>query len=130
MIANLWTEAEAQAMQQAAGPDPRARELALRVLTSRLIGRDPDLVMHGGGNTSLKSTAVDVFGEEVEVPRIEPERLIRQPLADGVELRVEFASQKPHLGTLHMLGRERDERDRSERAQIRREFERQSTDAK
>ncbi len=65
MIANLWTEAEAQEMQQAAGPDPRARDLAVRVLTSRLIGRDPDLVMHGGGNTSLKSTAVDVFGEEV-----------------------------------------------------------------
>ena len=61
MIANLWTEAEAQEMQQAAGPDPRAREPALRVLTSRLIGRDPDLVMHGGGNTSLKSTAVDVW---------------------------------------------------------------------
>ncbi|MCC7320529.1 MAG: bifunctional aldolase/short-chain dehydrogenase [Rubellimicrobium sp.] len=70
MIANLWTEAEALAMQQAAGGDPRARELALRVLTSRLIGRDPDLVMHGGGNTSLKSTATDVFGEEVEVLHI------------------------------------------------------------
>jgi len=70
MIANLWTEAEAQEMQQAAGSDPRARELALRALTSRLIGRDPDLVMHGGGNTSLKSTAVDVFGEEVEVLHI------------------------------------------------------------
>ena len=67
MIANCWTEAEAAAMQQAAGPDPRARELALRVYTSRLIGRDPDLVMHGGGNTSLKSTAEDVFGDSVDV---------------------------------------------------------------
>jgi len=67
MTPNLWTEAEAKAMQDAAGADPRARLLALRVLTSRLIGRDPDLVMHGGGNTSLKSTAVDVFGEAVEV---------------------------------------------------------------
>lgn len=70
MIANRWTDAEAQAFQAAAGADARARELALRVLTSRLIGRDPDLVMHGGGNTSLKSTAVDVFGEEVEVLHI------------------------------------------------------------
>ena len=51
MIANLWIDAEAQAMQEAAGPDARARELALRVHSSRLIGRDPDLVMHGGGNT-------------------------------------------------------------------------------
>ncbi|MBM3595636.1 MAG: bifunctional aldolase/short-chain dehydrogenase, partial [Alphaproteobacteria bacterium] len=70
MIANRWTDAEAQAFLAAAGADARARELALRVLTSRLIGRDPDLVMHGGGNTSLKSTAVDVFGEEVEVLHI------------------------------------------------------------
>ena len=70
MIANRWTEAEADAFLTAAGPDPRARDLALRVLTSRLIGRDPDLVMHGGGNTSLKSTATDVFGEEVEVLHI------------------------------------------------------------
>ncbi len=70
MIANLWTDAEAKAMQDAAGADPLARELALRVLTSRLIGRDPDLVMHGGGNTSLKSTAVDVFGDAVQVLHI------------------------------------------------------------
>lgn len=70
MIANRWTDAEAKAFLDAAGPDPRARDLALRVLTSRLIGRDPELVMHGGGNTSLKSTAVDVFGDEVEVLHI------------------------------------------------------------
>lgn len=70
MIANLWTDAEAAEMQRAAGDDPRARELALRVYTSRIIGRDPDLVMHGGGNTSLKSTAMDVFGQEVPVLHI------------------------------------------------------------
>lgn len=70
MPANLWTDAEADAFLAAAGPDPKARDLALRVYSSRLIGRDPDLVMHGGGNTSLKSTALDVFGEEVEVLHI------------------------------------------------------------
>lgn len=67
MIANNWTDADAEGFLAAAGPDPRARDLALRVYSSRLIGRDPDLVMHGGGNTSLKSVAVDVFGEKVEV---------------------------------------------------------------
>ncbi len=41
-------------------------ELALRVYTSRLIGRDPDLVMHGGGNTSLKGTVTTLVGDEVE----------------------------------------------------------------
>jgi len=41
-------------------------DLALRVYTSRLIGRDPDLVMHGGGNTSLKGTVTTLVGERVE----------------------------------------------------------------
>ncbi len=40
--------------------------LALRVYTSRLIGRDPDLVMHGGGNTSLKGAVTTLVGERVE----------------------------------------------------------------
>src|SRR5215470_13090410 len=41
-------------------------ELALRVYTSRLIGRDPDLVMHGGGNTSLKGPLRTLLGDDVE----------------------------------------------------------------
>ena len=44
-----------------------AADLALRVYTSRLLGQDPLLVLHGGGNTSVKSTAKDLAGEEVEV---------------------------------------------------------------
>ena len=42
-------------------------EIALRVYTSRLIGSDPDLVMHGGGNTSCKTTMPDFFGNNVRV---------------------------------------------------------------
>jgi rhamnulose-1-phosphate aldolase/alcohol dehydrogenase len=41
-------------------------EMALRVYTSRLIGRDPDLVMHGGGNTSLKGSVTTLVGDQVE----------------------------------------------------------------
>jgi rhamnulose-1-phosphate aldolase/alcohol dehydrogenase len=41
--------------------------LALRVYSSRLIGAEPDLVLHGGGNTSVKSVARDLFGNEIEV---------------------------------------------------------------
>ncbi len=67
MIANLWQDDEARAFAESAGEDPNARELALRVYTSRLIGRDLDLVMHGGGNTSVKLTARDVYGETIEV---------------------------------------------------------------
>ncbi len=41
--------------------------LALRVYTSRLLGRDTSLVMHGGGNTSVKSTVCNFFGDEEQV---------------------------------------------------------------
>ncbi|MFC2970197.1 bifunctional aldolase/short-chain dehydrogenase [Acidimangrovimonas pyrenivorans] len=70
MIANRWQDSDARALQDAAGPAPEASELALRVYSSRLIGADPDLVMHGGGNTSVKLTACDVYGDEVEVIHI------------------------------------------------------------
>ena len=70
MILNRWNDADARAMQDAAGRDPAARELALRVYSSRIIGADPDMVMHGGGNTSMKQVLTDVFGEPCEVIHI------------------------------------------------------------
>ena len=42
-------------------------DLALRVYTTRLLGRDPLLVLHGGGNTSVKTRAKDDLGDEHEV---------------------------------------------------------------
>lgn len=42
-------------------------DLADRVYTSRLLGRDPALVLHGGGNTSVKSRAREVDGKAVDV---------------------------------------------------------------
>ncbi len=42
-------------------------ELALRVYTSRLIGSEPELVLHGGGNTSAKAKVTTLLGEEMEV---------------------------------------------------------------
>src|SRR3989338_5836005 len=47
----------------AAGIDP----LSLRVYTSRLLGKESSLVLHGGGNTSVKTKAKDFFGQEEEV---------------------------------------------------------------
>jgi rhamnose utilization protein RhaD (predicted bifunctional aldolase and dehydrogenase) len=44
-----------------------APEVALRVYTSRLLGSDPALVLHGGGNTSVKATTTELTGESVEV---------------------------------------------------------------
>ena len=37
------------------------------IYTTRLLGRDPKLVLHGGGNTSVKTVLPDLLGEEVEV---------------------------------------------------------------
>ena len=42
-------------------------ELQLRVYSSRLLGREPELVLHGGGNTSVKLTASDIFGAPQEL---------------------------------------------------------------
>jgi rhamnose utilization protein RhaD (predicted bifunctional aldolase and dehydrogenase)/NAD(P)-dependent dehydrogenase (short-subunit alcohol dehydrogenase family) len=42
-------------------------ELALRVYSSQLLGRDPSLVLHGGGNTSVKLREVNVLGEALDI---------------------------------------------------------------
>jgi rhamnose utilization protein RhaD (predicted bifunctional aldolase and dehydrogenase)/NAD(P)-dependent dehydrogenase (short-subunit alcohol dehydrogenase family) len=42
-------------------------DLALRTYTTRLLGSDPRLVLHGGGNTSVKTTVKDMLGEDVQV---------------------------------------------------------------
>ena len=45
------------------------RDFALRIYTTHLLGRDPTLVLHGGGNTSLK-TQIDHLGQKLDVLRI------------------------------------------------------------
>ncbi|NEQ98224.1 MAG: bifunctional aldolase/short-chain dehydrogenase [Cyanothece sp. SIO2G6] len=54
-----WDESAAQPLNG----DP----LKLRVYTSRLLGQETDLVLHGGGNTSVKATVTNFFGDEEEV---------------------------------------------------------------
>src|SRR5437588_12553467 len=44
-----------------------ARDLALRVYPPRLLGGNPKLVLHGGGNTSVKTRVADLNGDEVDV---------------------------------------------------------------
>jgi rhamnose utilization protein RhaD (predicted bifunctional aldolase and dehydrogenase) len=46
-----WNDPHARRLAAQAGPDA---DLALRVYTSRLLGSEPALVLHGGGNTSVK----------------------------------------------------------------------------
>ena len=52
---SLWSDEEARQFQG---------DLGLRVYTSRLLGRDKSLVLHGGGNTSVKISEKNVFGKE------------------------------------------------------------------
>src|SRR5215510_7355224 len=60
-----WSDRDAAEFVERLAPR-WGEELALRVYTSRLIGRDPDLVMHGGGNTSLKGIVTTLVGERIE----------------------------------------------------------------
>ncbi len=55
---SLWSDAEAASFAGPLGP---------RVYTSRLLGRDRSLVLHGGGNTSVKLREKNLFGDEEEV---------------------------------------------------------------
>jgi rhamnulose-1-phosphate aldolase/alcohol dehydrogenase len=59
-----WSDAEARAAVERWGPG-HGEALALRVYTSRLLGADPALVLHGGGNTSQKGEHETVLGEKV-----------------------------------------------------------------
>ena len=55
---NLWDPGEAAKCRS---------DLELRVYTSRLLGRDDTLVLHGGGNTSVKVREKNIVGEEEEI---------------------------------------------------------------
>ena len=62
---NQWDEYQAKAT--VAQYKDVSEDIALRVYTSRLIGADPSLVLHGGGNTSVKSVTTNTIGEKVNV---------------------------------------------------------------
>jgi len=57
-----WSDSQAK---QLVDNDREPEYLALRTYSSRLLGREPSLVLHGGGNTSVKGEVIDVFGERV-----------------------------------------------------------------
>ncbi|MEJ2214771.1 MAG: class II aldolase/adducin family protein, partial [Gammaproteobacteria bacterium] len=55
---NRWNDEEAARCRN---------DLELRVYTSRLLGQDPGLVLHGGGNTSVKISETNLFGEQEDI---------------------------------------------------------------
>ncbi len=62
-----WNDGAADEMVAAYGAKGVGPDIALRVYTTRLLGGDPLLVLHGGGNTSVKTRARDDLGVEHEV---------------------------------------------------------------
>ena len=64
---DLWSDVEAERLIDHYGAAGVGRDLALRVYTTRLLGGEPKLVLHGGGNTSVKTIMKDLLDEEVEV---------------------------------------------------------------
>ena len=67
MIEYRWVDSDAESCITRHAEQGINADLALRVYTSQLIGSDPDLVMHGGGNTSCKTVIKDMFGDESKV---------------------------------------------------------------
>ena len=59
-----WVEHDAQAITDHYASQGVGADLALRIYTTRLLGRDPKLVLHGGGNTSVKTALPDLLGED------------------------------------------------------------------
>lgn len=62
-----WSDREAEAAVERYTKQGVVYDLALRTYSTRLLGADPQLVIHGGGNTSVKTEIRDITGETVKV---------------------------------------------------------------
>lgn len=66
-MTSLWSDDDAAAAAARYAPRGVGEDLALSTYSARLLGRDTALVMHGGGNTSVKTRAKDLFGDELDL---------------------------------------------------------------
>ncbi len=64
---SLWREEDAQALIAHYGAQGIERDVALCLYLTRLLGGDARLVLHGGGNSSVKTMARDIAGSDIEV---------------------------------------------------------------
>jgi len=81
-----WVDRDAEAIVAESARTGIERDLALRVYTTRLLGCDRRLVLHGGGNTSFKTAMRDHFGDEVAVLRVK---------ASGADMAIITADELP-----------------------------------
>ena len=64
---NNWSNSEAKKYINKYKKLGHSKDMALRVYTTRLLGRNSELVLHGGGNTSVKTVIKDIDGKNYEV---------------------------------------------------------------
>ena len=62
-----WNDTEARKAVEGYARQGISEDVALRIYSTRLLGSDPLLVLHGGGNTSVKTCMMDLLGETHEV---------------------------------------------------------------
>ena len=62
-----WSDKDAQDFIAKYAAKGVNADLAVRTYTTRLLGSDPRMVLHGGGNTSVKTKIKDQLGEDVDV---------------------------------------------------------------
>jgi len=66
-LRNNWSNTEAKKYINKYKKLGHSKDMALRVYTTRLLGRNSELVLHGGGNTSVKTNIKDIDGKKYEV---------------------------------------------------------------
>ena len=67
---NDWSNIEANNYIRKYKQKNVSKDLALRIYTTQLLGKNNKLVLHGGGNTSLKTTAKNIFNEKINVMNV------------------------------------------------------------
>jgi len=62
-----WSHADLEDLKSRDALRGISDDISLSIYCTRLIGADSNLVLHGGGNTSVKTVQEDLFGNEVDV---------------------------------------------------------------
>ena len=62
-----WSNQNAQTLIAGYRANGINEDIAIRTYTTRILGQDPQLVLHGGGNTSVKTTVTDALGTSYDV---------------------------------------------------------------
>ena len=67
---NDWNNIEANNYIKKYKQKNISKDLALRIYTTQLLGKNNKLVLHGGGNTSLKTTTNNIFNERINIMHV------------------------------------------------------------